>query len=160
MKNRSKIKIAAQVRPNPSDEDIAFIKELRSSAIYTLNLRKILILLLRLLFIISLILMFARPVTRGFIPGWFAAEQDASLVIIIDNSASMTATRNGKSYLNISKNEVMALLPSFKKETQVVISQTCPPKIVFPLRVIIVIPKISSPGLGSVTFLSFSIEAA
>jgi len=28
MKNRSKIKIAAQVRPNPSDEDIAFIKEL------------------------------------------------------------------------------------------------------------------------------------
>ena len=28
MKNRSKIKIAAQVSPNPSDEDIAFIKEL------------------------------------------------------------------------------------------------------------------------------------
>ena len=28
MKNKSKIKIAAQVRPNPSEEDIAFIKEL------------------------------------------------------------------------------------------------------------------------------------
>ena len=28
MKNKSKIKIAAQVRPNPSKEDIAFIKEL------------------------------------------------------------------------------------------------------------------------------------
>ena len=110
---------------------IAFIKELKSSAIYTLNLRKIFILILRLLFIISLILMFARPVTKGFIPGWFAAEQDASVVIILDNSASMTATRNGKSYLDISKNEVMALLPSFKKETQVIISQTCPPKIVF-----------------------------
>ena len=75
--------------------------------------------------------MFARPATKGFIPGWFAAEQDASLVIIIDNSASMTATRNGKSYLDISKNEVMALIPSFKKETQIIISQTCPPKIVF-----------------------------
>ena len=110
---------------------IAHIKELKSSAIYTLNLRKILILILRLLFITSLILMFARPVTKGFIPGWFAAEQDASLVIIIDNSASMTATRNGKSYLDISKSEVMAILPSFKKETQVIISQTCPPKIVF-----------------------------
>jgi len=110
---------------------ISLIKELRSSAIYMLNLRKILILILRLLFITSLILMFARPVTKGFIPGWFAAEQDASLVIIIDNSASMTATRNGKSYLDISKNEVMALLPSFKKETQIIISQTCPPKIVF-----------------------------
>ena len=110
---------------------ISIIKELRPSAIYMLNLRKILILILRLLFITSLILMFARPVTKGFIPGWFAAEQDASLVMIIDNSASMTATRNGKSYLDISKNEVMALLPSFKKETQIIISQTCPPKIVF-----------------------------
>ena len=110
---------------------ISLIEELKSSAIYTLNLKKILILILRLLFITSLILMFARPVTKGFVPGWFAAEQDASLAIIIDNSASMTANRNGKSYLEISKNEVMALLPSYKKETQVIISQTCPPKIVF-----------------------------
>ena len=31
---------------------------------------------------------------------------------------------------------------------------------VFPLELIIVIPKISSPGLGSTTFFSFSIEAA
>ena len=110
---------------------IALIDELRSSAIYKLNLRKILILILRLLFLTSLIFMFARPVTKGFIPGWFAAEQDASLAIIIDNSASMTATRNGKSYLDISKSEVMTLLPGFKKETQIIISQTCPPKIVF-----------------------------
>ena len=106
---------------------VALINELKSSAIYTLNLRKILILILRLLFLISLILMFARPVTKGFIPGWFAAEQDASLVVIIDNSASMTATKYGKSYLDISKNEAMAILPNFKKETQVIILQTCPP---------------------------------
>ena len=110
---------------------IALIDELRSSAIYRLNLRKVLILILRLLFLTSLILMFARPVTEGFIPGWFAAEQDASLVIIIDNSASMAAKKNGKSYLDISKSEVMTLLPGFKKETQIIISQTCPPKIVF-----------------------------
>ena len=75
---------------------VSLIEELKSSAIYTLNLKKILILFLRLLFITSLILMFARPVTKGFIPGWFAAEQDASLVIIIDNSASMTATETKK----------------------------------------------------------------
>ena len=110
---------------------IALIDELRSSAIYRLNLRKVLILILRLLFLTSLIFMFARPVTKGFIPGWFAGEKDASLVIIIYNSASMTSTRNGKSYLDISKNEVMALLPNFKKETQIIISQTCPQKIVF-----------------------------
>ena len=110
---------------------ISLINELKSDSIYKLNLRKILILFLRLLFISSLVLMFARPVTRGFIPGWFAAEQDASLVIIIDNSASMTASSNGKMFLDIAKNELMSLLPTFKKETQVIISQTCPPKNVY-----------------------------
>ena len=34
-------------------------------------------------------------------------------------------------FLNIAKNEVMTLLPTFKKETQVIISQTCPPKNVY-----------------------------
>ena len=110
---------------------IALINELKSSSIYRLNLKKILILILRMLFITSLVLMYARPVTQGFVPGWFAAEQDVSLVIIIDNSASMSAIRDGRSYLDISKNEVMALIPTFKKETQIVISQTCPPKEVF-----------------------------
>ena len=110
---------------------ILLINELKSNSIYKLNLRKILILILRLLFIASLVLMFAKPVTKGFIPGWFAAEQDASLVIILDNSASMTALKNGKMYLNIAKNELMTILPTFKKETQVIIWQTCPPKNVY-----------------------------
>lgn len=95
---------------------ILLINELKLNSIYKLNLRKILILILRLLFIITLVLMFARPVTKGFIPGWFAAEQDASLVIILDNSASMTALKNGKMYLDIAKNEVMTLLPTSKKK--------------------------------------------
>ena len=76
---------------------------MKSNSIYRLNLRKILILILRLLFIASLVLMFARPVTKGFIPGWFAAEQDASLVIIIDNSASMTASNQWKNVFRYCK---------------------------------------------------------
>ena len=56
-----------------------------------------------MLFIASLVLMFARPVTKGFIPGWFAAEQDASLVIIIDNSASMTALKQWKNVFKYCK---------------------------------------------------------
>ena len=83
---------------------IALINEMKSSSIYRLNLRKILILNHEITFYItSLVLMFARPVSKGFIPGWFAAEQDASLVIIIDNSASMKATSNGKIFLTICK---------------------------------------------------------
>ena len=110
---------------------VTLIKELKSSSIYRLQVQKLFILILRMLFITCLILMFAKPVTKGFIPGWFASEQDATLVIIIDNSASMAATRNGKTFLDISKNEALALLPLYKKESQIIISQTCPPKIVF-----------------------------
>ena len=110
---------------------ILLINELKSNSIYRLNLRRILILILRLLFITSLVLMFARPVSKGFIPGWFAAEQESSLVIILDNSASMSASSNGKMFLNIAKNELMTILPTFKKETQIIISQTCPPKNVY-----------------------------
>ena len=34
-------------------------------------------------------------------------------------------------YLNIAKNGLMSLLPTFKSETQIIISQTCPPKQVY-----------------------------
>ena len=70
---------------------VQFIKQLETSSIRKMQIQKILLLLLRILALASLVLMMAQPVTQGFMPGWLAAEQDARLVMIIDNSASMTA---------------------------------------------------------------------
>ena len=92
---------------------IALINELKSSSIYRLNLKKILILILRMLFITSLVLMFARPLTQGFVPGWFAAEQDVSLVIIIDNSASMSLEIEGESLLEHSLKKVTKIVSTY-----------------------------------------------
>jgi len=110
---------------------VRFIKQLETSSIRKMEIQKILLLLLRILALASLVLMMAQPVTQGFMPGWLAAEQEARLVMIIDNSASMTVKDGEKTFLDRSKNETMALVPLFKDETQITIAQTCPPKVVF-----------------------------
>ena len=110
---------------------VRFIKQLETSSIRKVQIQKILLLLLRVLALASLVMMMAQPVTQGFMPGWLAAEQDARLVIIIDNSASMTVKDGEKTFLDRSKNETMALVPLFKDETRITVAQTCPPKVVF-----------------------------
>jgi len=110
---------------------VRFIKKLESSSIRRLKIKKLLLLLLRILCITSLVMMIAQPVTKGFLPGWLAAEQDTRLILIIDNSASMSALNNKKSNLERSKNEAMSLMPLFNENTQVMVAQTCPPKILF-----------------------------
>ena len=110
---------------------VRFIKQLETSSIRKVQIQKILLLLLRVLVLASLVMMMAQPVTQGFMPGWLAAEQDARLVMIIDNSASMTVKDGEKTFLDRSKNETMALVPLFKDETRITVAQTCPPKVVF-----------------------------
>ena len=110
---------------------VRFIKQLETSSIRKVQIQKILLLLLRVLALASLVMMMAQPVTQGFMPGWLAAEQDARLVMIIDNSASMTVKDGEKTFLDRSKNETMALVPLFKDETRITVAQTCPPKVVF-----------------------------
>ena len=110
---------------------IRFIKQLETSSIRKVKIQEILLLLIRMLAIASLVMMMAQPVTQGFMPGWLAAEQDARLVIVIDNSASMTVMEGDRSFLDLSKQEALNLLALFKKETQITLAQTCPPTILF-----------------------------
>ena len=84
-----------------------------------------------MLVIASMVIMMAQPVTQGFIPGWLAAEQDARLILVIDNSASMSVKVGNQSFIELSKKEALGLLPSFNKETQITLVQTCPPKTIF-----------------------------
>ena len=108
---------------------IRFIKELETSSIRKVQIQKMIILLLRVLCIICLVMMMAQPVTQGFMPGWLAAEQDSKLVIVLDNSASMSVKDGERTFLERSKNTAMAIIPLFKDETIITISQTCPPTV-------------------------------
>ncbi len=110
---------------------VRFIKQLETSSIRKMKFQQILLLLLRMLVIASLVMMMTQPVTQGFMPGWLAAEQDARLILVIDNSASMNVKVGNQSFIELSKKEALGLLPSFNKETQITLAQTCPPKTIF-----------------------------
>ena len=94
---------------------IQFLKSMKNSTIRSVKLKKIILLLLRIGIISALVLMLSRPVTKGFMPGWLSAEMDSKLILLIDNSASMSAKIGEKSFLERSKNEAMALLPKHEK---------------------------------------------
>ena len=75
--------------------------------------------------------MFAKPVTRGFVPGWMAAEEETRVVIFVDNSASMSLIADKISLLENSKALVKNIIECFEEKTTIELYQTNPVKRVF-----------------------------
>ena len=73
---------------------IRFIKNLENNAIRSIRFKKWVLLLLRIGIITALALMIGRPVTKGFMPGWISAELESRLLLVIDNSSSMSGKIN------------------------------------------------------------------
>jgi len=110
---------------------IRFIKALETSSIRKVQIQQLILLLLRVLAIGALVMMISKPVTQGLMPGWVAAEQDAHIIVVLDNSASMNALQEGETQLEQSKSGFLSIITKFKKETTVSIFQTNPPSMVF-----------------------------
>lgn len=69
---------------------LRFLQELQQTRVRRLRLQQILLLILRTLIIIFAVLAFARPTVPGALP-LLAVEARSSVVILVDNSASMEA---------------------------------------------------------------------
>ena len=110
---------------------LRFLKSLENNAIKNIKLKKILLLLLRVGIIAFLVLMFARPVTKGFMPGWISAELESRLLLVIDNSSSMSGKINKETLLDIAKETAKDLSKIFSENTTINIIQTCPPKTLY-----------------------------
>ncbi len=110
---------------------IRYLKSMENSSIRSLKLKKLILLILRIGIISALILMLSRPVTKGFVPGWLSSEIDSRLLIVIDNSSSMSAEINGQTLLKSGKKAAIDLLENYGKNTNVNIIQTCPPKTIY-----------------------------
>ena len=67
----------------------------------------------------ALVLMLSRPVTKGFMPGWLSAEMDTRLLLVIDNSSSMSAQSDMKSLLDGAKQTANELLDVYGENTTV-----------------------------------------
>ena len=64
-------------------------------------------------------------------PGWISAEQDARLVFVIDNSASMSVKNGGEISFRSIKEYSNDPDSSIQSETNINIFQTCPPKLIY-----------------------------
>lgn len=71
---------------------LAFLKELQQTKIRKLKFRQLLLLLLRTLAILCLVLAFARPALRGPLFGKLGGTAHSTVVLIFDDSFSMTAS--------------------------------------------------------------------
>jgi hypothetical protein len=86
-----------------------FLKELQNQQIRRIKLRQILLLILRTLIIILIILAFARPTMRGSLSDVAAPNAKTSIVLIVDNSISMTR-QNGSSLFTRAKNKAEEII--------------------------------------------------
>ena len=110
---------------------IRFIKSLENTAIKSVKIKKLILLFLRIGIITALVLMIARPVTKGFMPGWISAELESRLILVIDNSSSMSGKIKSMTLLESSKKAALTIPQIFKKHTTVNIIQTCPPRTLY-----------------------------
>ncbi|SVA98628.1 uncharacterized protein METZ01_LOCUS151482, partial [marine metagenome] len=110
---------------------VKFIKKLERSAMRKIKIRRWILMLLRIGTIILFVLMIARPVTEGFLPGWISAELDSRLVLVMDNSASMNIKTDTGSFLDNSKSAAKSILKFFGEQTTIDIVQTCPFEILY-----------------------------
>ena len=110
---------------------LRYIRELEYETIRRLKIRQWLLVFLRMLIIICLILMAARPVLKGFIPAWIAGEKESRVVVILDNSASMSMLRDGRSLLENGKSHVLDIADIYDELTVFHCYQTNPLKQIY-----------------------------
>ncbi len=96
--------------------NVAFLREVKSTATSRNRLRHWLVLLARMLFLAFLVLAFARPVIPGENAEQFAA-QGSRVSIFLDNSFSLQNETNGKALLDQGKQITEGLTPVFPAAT-------------------------------------------
>jgi Aerotolerance regulator N-terminal/von Willebrand factor type A domain/CARDB len=75
---------------------VRYLKALQKTRMRRLKIKQLLLLILRTLIILALVVAFARPTTQGSYSSVLGSAAQASIVILIDNSLSMsTATKEG-----------------------------------------------------------------
>ncbi len=110
---------------------IRFIEELKHESIRRLQLKHWILIFLRMLLIAALVMMFARPVGEGFISGAMSGEQETRVLIVVDNSASMSMEYDSQDLLERTKKQIPAVINAYPGQTTIDIWKTCPPQQVF-----------------------------
>lgn len=101
---------------------LMFLKEIQKSKMRRIKLKQLLLLLLRILAIVFLVLCFARPVYEGYAGG--GNEMKSTVVIVADNSFSMSARDNNGTYLTQAKEAVRKILDAHRESDEIYFAAT------------------------------------
>ena len=99
---------------------LKFLIELQKSHIRKLKIKQWLLLMLRTLTIIFIVLAFARPVTRGHLPG-FSKYAESSVIVFVDNSPSMNLTDEFGNRFNFAKRIAKNLIEQFNSRDEIIL---------------------------------------
>jgi hypothetical protein len=64
-------------------------------------------------------------------PGWISAELESRLILVIDNSSSMSGKKKSMTLLESVKKAALSVPQIFNKSTTVNVFQTCPPRLLY-----------------------------
>lgn len=93
---------------------LTFLKELQQTKIRRLKLRQILLLIVRTLLIVLIVLAFARPALRGTVLGAFGTNARSTIVLILDDSFSTSASDAHGEIFRQEKDAALRLLDVLK----------------------------------------------
>ena len=97
---------------------LRFLKQLEKKEMNRLRLKRLLLLLIRTLIVISIVLSFSRPTIRGYLPG---GELSTNAVILLDNSLSMQILNEEMSLFDESTQAVTEILGTFNKNDRLIL---------------------------------------
>lgn len=92
---------------------LSFLKELQKTTMRRITLRQWLLLLLRTLLIILVVLAFSRPVLQGSFGG-FGSRAKTSMVLIVDDSYSMSLENQQGAYIRQARDAALRVLDMMK----------------------------------------------
>ncbi len=99
---------------------LRFVKELQKTQIRKLKLQQILLLVLRTLIIVFAVLAFSRPILRSTLPV-FGAHVKSSVVVLVDNSASMDCSDDKGSRMKQARDAALRICSALQDGDEVAV---------------------------------------
>ena len=98
---------------------LRFLKELQHTSIHRLKIRQLILLLLRTLIIVTLVLAFSRPALRGSLAGMIGGRAATTMVIVLDDSPSMSVRNEHGMLFSQAKDAAAAILNAAREGDRV-----------------------------------------
>ncbi len=98
---------------------IRYLKSLQKTRMRRLKIKQLILLLLRTLIILMIVIAFARPATEGSYSSVLGSAAQASVVMLVDNSLSMSTETKEGSLFEFAKHEASKTMDNFEAKDEI-----------------------------------------